>query len=237
MCGIVGYIGKREAWPILIKGLERLEYRGYDSAGVALMDSGAITVYKKMGKVAELSNFVKNKSDKHILGFVGIAHTRWATHGEPNDVNAHPHLSMNGNIAVVHNGIIENYLSIKKVLIEKGYKFKSDTDTEVISNLIEDIKKSAKVSIDEAVRLALIEVVGAYAIVALSKDDPGTVVVAKKGSPVVIGIGNEEFFIASDATPIIEYTDKVIYLDDGEMAIIKNNNLLVKTIQLSLIHI
>ena len=237
MCGIVGYIGKREAWPILIKGLERLEYRGYDSAGVALMDSGAITVYKKMGKVRELSNFVKDlpaqigKSDKNIRGVVGIAHTRWATHGEPNDVNAHPHLSMNGNIAVVHNGIIENYLSIKKVLIEKGYKFKSDTDTEVISNLIEDIKKSAKVSIDEAVRLALIEVVGAYAIVVLSKDDPDTVVVAKKGSPVVIGIGDEEFFIASDATPIIEYTDKVIYLDDGEMAVIKNNNLLVKTIQ------
>jgi glucosamine--fructose-6-phosphate aminotransferase (isomerizing) len=234
MCGIVGYIGKREAWPILIKGLERLEYRGYDSAGVALMGSGAINVYKKMGKVAELSNFVKNilgQTGENVSGLIGIAHTRWATHGEPNDVNAHPHLSMNGNIAVVHNGIIENYLSIKKLLIEKGYEFKSETDTEVISNLIEDIKKSAKVSIDEAVRLALLEVVGAYAIVVLSKEDPDTVVVAKKGSPVVIGIGNEEYFIASDATPIIEYTDKVIYLDDNEMAIIKNNKLLVKTIE------
>jgi len=146
-----------------------------------------------MGKVRELSDFVKNKSDKHISGFVGIAHTRWATHGEPNDVNAHPHLSMSGNIVVVHNGIIENYLPIKKALIEKGYKFKSETDTEAISNLIEDIKKSAKVSIDEAVRLALIEVVGAYAIVVLSKNDPDTIIVAKKGSPVVIGIGDEEF--------------------------------------------
>ncbi len=231
MCGIVGYIGKREAWPILIKGLERLEYRGYDSAGVAIMNSGAISVYKKLGKVSELSKFVKNKSDKNISGLVGIAHTRWATHGEPSDKNAHPHLSMSGDIAVVHNGIIENYLSLKKVLIEKGFKFKSDTDTEVISNLIEDIKKSAKVSFDEAVRLALLEVVGAYAIVVLSKDDPNTIVVAKKGSPVVIGIGKEEFFIASDATPIIEYTDKVIYLDDNEMAIIKNGKLLVKTIE------
>ncbi len=230
MCGIVGYIGKKEAWPILIKGLERLEYRGYDSAGVALMNPGEILVYKKKGKVSELSKFVKNKSDKNIGGTVGIAHTRWATHGEPSDVNAHPHLSMGGNIAVVHNGIIENYLSIKKVLIEKGYKFKSDTDTEVISNLIEDIVKSTKVSFDEAVRLALLEVVGAYAIAVLSKDDPETIVIAKKGSPVVIGIGDGEYFIASDATPIIEYTDKVIYLDDNEMAIIKNKKLVVKTI-------
>ena len=236
MCGIVGYIGKKEAWPILIKGLERLEYRGYDSAGVALMNPGEILVYKKKGKVSELANFVKNlpavegKKDKNISSLVGIAHTRWATHGEPSDANAHPHLSMSGNIAVVHNGIIENYLSLKKVLIEKGFKFKSDTDTEVISNLIEDIKKSTKVSFDEAVRLALLEVVGAYAIAVLSKDDPDTIIVAKKGSPVVIGIGKEEFFIASDATPIIEYTDKVIYLDDNEMAIIKNKKLVVKTI-------
>jgi glucosamine--fructose-6-phosphate aminotransferase (isomerizing) len=237
MCGIVGYIGKKEAWPILIKGLERLEYRGYDSAGVALMNEGVISVYKKKGKVSELSNFVNNisknsKQDKkNILGSIGIAHTRWATHGEPSDVNAHPHLSMNGNIAVVHNGIIENYLSIKKILIEKGYKFKSDTDTEIISNLIEDVSKSAKVSFDEAVRLALLQVIGAYAIVVLSKEDPDTIIIAKKGSPVVIGIGDEEFFIASDATPIIEYTDKVIYLDDGEMAIIKDGKLLVKTIE------
>jgi glucosamine--fructose-6-phosphate aminotransferase (isomerizing) len=184
-----------------------------------------------MGKVSELANFVKNQKDKNISSLVGIAHTRWATHGEPSDVNAHPHLSMDGSIAVVHNGIIENYLSIKKVLIGKGYKFKSDTDTEVISNLIEDIKKSTKVSIDEAVRLALLEVIGAYAIVVLSKDSPDTVIVAKKGSPVVIGIGDEEYFIASDATPIIEYTNKVIYLNDNEMAIMKNSNLLVKTIE------
>ena len=231
MCGIVGYIGKREAWPILIKGLERLEYRGYDSSGVALMDSGEISVYKKLGKVAELSNFVKNKADKDISSLVGIAHTRWATHGEPSDANAHPHLSMSGDIAVVHNGIIENYIFIKRLLVEKGYKFKSDTDTEVISNLIEDIKKSANVKIDEAVRLALLEVVGAYAIVVLSKDDPDTLIVAKKGSPVVIGIGNEEYFIASDATPIVEYTNKVIYLNDGEMAIVKKGKLVVKTIE------
>ena len=237
MCGIVGYIGKREALPILIKGLERLEYRGYDSAGVALMSGGTISVYKKKGKVSELSNFINDISkklkedNKKILGSIGIAHTRWATHGEPSDVNAHPHLGMEGNIAVVHNGIIENYLSIKKILIEKGYEFKSDTDTEVISNLIEDIMKSAKVSFDEAVRLALLQVIGAYAIVVLSKEDPDTIIVAKKGSPVVIGIGDEEFFIASDATPIIEYTNRVIYLDDGEMAIIKDGKLLVKTIE------
>lgn len=228
MCGIVGYIGKREAWPVLIKGLERLEYRGYDSAGVALMQNGALSVYKKKGKVAELSNFVKNKN---ISGGVGIAHTRWATHGEPSDVNAHPQLSNSGEIAVIHNGIIENYLSIKKALTEKGYKFESDTDTEVLSNLIEDIKKNAKVSIDEAVRMALLEAVGAYAIAVLDSKEPTTLVVAKKGSPVVIGIGDGEYFIASDATPIIEYTDKVIYLDESEMAIIRDGKLILKTIE------
>ena len=230
MCGIVGYIGNKEALPILIKGLSRLEYRGYDSAGVALMNPGEILVYKKKGKVAELSNFV-NEESKKLSSLVGIAHTRWATHGEPNDVNAHPHLSMGGSIAVVHNGIIENYGSIKKVLIEKGYKFKSETDTEVISNLIEDVKRSTKVSFDEAVRLALLEVVGAYAIVVLSTEDPETIIVAKKGSPVVIGVGKEEYFIASDATPLIEYTNKVIYLNDGEMAIVEKNKLVVKTIE------
>jgi glucosamine--fructose-6-phosphate aminotransferase (isomerizing) len=233
MCGIIGYIGKREAWPVLIKGLERLEYRGYDSAGVALMQNGKLVVYKKKGKVAELKNFVKNlktKNSKNFSSGVGMAHTRWATHGEPSDINAHPQLSHSGAIAIIHNGIIENYLPIKKALIEKGYKFKSATDTEVLANLIEDIKKNAKVSLDEAVRLALAEAVGAYAIVVLSKDEPGTVVIGKLGSPVVLGIGDGEYFIASDATPIVEYTDKVIYLDDGEMAIIKNGKLTVKTI-------
>jgi glucosamine--fructose-6-phosphate aminotransferase (isomerizing) len=233
MCGIVGYIGNKEAYTVLIKGLERLEYRGYDSAGVALLENGILYAYKKKGKVAELKKFIK----KIPTGKVGIAHTRWATHGIPSDKNAHPQLSNSGNIAIVHNGIIENYLSIKEVLIKKGYKFKSDTDTEVLANLIEDIKKNTKVGIDEAVRLALLEVVGAYAILVLSKDTPDTVIVAKVGSPAVIGVGDGEFFIASDATPIIEYTNKVIYLEDKEMAIIKNNytegragKLIIKTI-------
>ncbi|HEV7701952.1 MAG TPA: glutamine--fructose-6-phosphate transaminase (isomerizing) [Candidatus Paceibacterota bacterium] len=229
MCGIVGYIGKRKAYPILIKGLERLEYRGYDSAGVALLENNIFSVYKKKGKVAELSKFVK-KTD-NLSGGVGIAHTRWATHGEPSDINAHPQVSASGDIVLVHNGIIENYLSIKKILIEKGYKFKSDTDTEVLVNLIEDIKKNAKVNIDEAVRLALHEVVGAYAILVLSNDEPNTMIVAKVGSPVVIGIGEKEFFIASDATPIVEYTKKVVYLEDREIAIIRNGKLVLKTIQ------
>ncbi|MES3031954.1 MAG: glutamine--fructose-6-phosphate transaminase (isomerizing) [Patescibacteria group bacterium] len=223
MCGIVGYIGGREAWPILVKGLERLEYRGYDSAGIALLDKANFSVFKKKGRVAELSKFVKNKNSNEISGGVGIAHTRWATHGVPSDRNAHPHLSNRGDIVIVHNGVIENYLSIKKILISKGYKFKSDTDTEVLANLIEDIKKHAKVSIDEAVRLALGQVTGAYAILVLSKDEPGTMVVAKMGSPAVIGIGKNEYFIASDATPIVEHTKKVVYLEDGEIAVIKNN--------------
>ncbi len=239
MCGIVGYIGKRDAYAVLIKGLERLEYRGYDSAGVALIGTGvtpgAFSVYKKKGKVAELKKFTKNKN---LNGNIGIAHTRWATHGVPSDKNAHPQLSNSGNIAIVHNGIFENYLPIKEILIKKGYKFKSDTDTEVLANLIEDIKKNAKVSIDEAVRLALLEVVGAYAVLVLCKDEPDTIVVAKVGSPAVIGMGKNngskdnspEFFVASDATPIIEYTDKVIYLEDHEMGIIKKGKLIIKTI-------
>lgn len=231
MCGIVGYIGKREALPVLIKGLERLEYRGYDSAGVALAHEGNLSIYKKKGKVAELKNLLKNKKSNDFSAGVGIAHTRWATHGEPSDKNAHPHLSAGGDIAIVHNGIIENYLSIKKVLIGKGYKFKSDTDTEVLANLIEDIKKNTKVNIDEAVRLALTKVVGAYAIAVLSKNEPDTLVIAKNGSPVVIGIGNKEFFVASDATPIIEYTKRVVYLEDREMAIIRNRKLIIKTIK------
>jgi len=230
MCGIVGYIGKKQAYPVLIKGLERLEYRGYDSAGVALLENGAFSVYKKKGKVAELSKFVKNKNIKNFSGGVGIAHTRWATHGIPSDRNAHPHLSNNGDIVIVHNGIIEIYLSIKKVLLKKNYKFKSDTDTEVLANLIEDIKNNAKVSIDEAVRLALLQVTGAYAILVLSKDEPNTMVVAKIGSPAVVGIGKGEFFVASDATPIVEHTKKVVYLEDREIAIIKNGKLRIKTI-------
>ncbi|OGI60478.1 glutamine--fructose-6-phosphate aminotransferase [Candidatus Nomurabacteria bacterium RIFCSPHIGHO2_01_FULL_37_25] len=230
MCGIVGYIGNKEAWPVLVKGLERLEYRGYDSAGVAILHGGNFSVYKKKGRVAELSKFVKNENKENIFGGVGIAHTRWATHGEPSDRNAHPHLSSGGDIVIVHNGIIENYLSIKKILTEKGYKFISDTDTEVLANLIEDIKKNARVNIDEAVRLALKQVVGAYAIIVLSKDDPNTMVIAKVGSPVVIGMGRGEFFVASDATPIVEYTKKVVYLEDREMAIIKNKKLTIKTI-------
>ena len=227
MCGIVGYIGKREAWPILIKGLERLEYRGYDSAGVALLQKGELSVYKKVGKVKELKNFVKNKSLHETLG---IAHTRWATHGEPSDRNAHPQVSNSGDIAIVHNGIIENYLAIKNVLLQKGYQFQSDTDTEVLCNLIEEVKKSAKVPVDEAVRLALGKVVGAYAIAVISKDEPRTLIIARKGSPAVVGIGKGEFFVGSDATPIIEYTKKVVYLEDGEIARIKNGKLTVKTI-------
>ena len=235
MCGIVGYIGKGDAKTILIKGLERLEYRGYDSAGIALMDKNNLSVYKKLGRVSELTKFLKNKTGNNVFEGAGIAHTRWATHGIPSDLNAHPHLSNDGTIAIVHNGIIENYLSLKKVLINKGYKFKSETDTEVLANLIEDIKKNAKIkrgmSIDEAVRLALEQVIGAYAILVISKDDPDTMVIAKLSSPAVIGIGNGEFFIASDATPIIEHTKKVVYLEDGEMAIIskeKNKKLSLK---------
>lgn len=231
MCGIIGYIGKKEAWPVLYKGLERLEYRGYDSAGIALLNHSAFSVYKKKGRVAELSKFAKNKNSNEFSGGVGIAHTRWATHGVPSDRNAHPHMSDGGDIVIVHNGIIENYLSIKKILIEKGYKFKSDTDTEVLANLIEDIKKNTKVSIDEAVRLALQQVSGAYAVLVLSKDEPNTMVIAKVGSPAVIGVGKGEFFVASDATPIVEHTKKVIYLSDGEMAIIKKGKLILKTIQ------
>lgn len=236
MCGIVGYIGKKEALPVLIKGLERLEYRGYDSAGIALMGRSHFSVYKKKGKVAELSKFIKNKNDNEVLGGVGIAHTRWATHGVPSDRNAHPHVSNSGEIVIVHNGIVENYLSIKEILTKKGYKFKSDTDTEILANLIEDVKKNAKVDIEEAVRLALAQVTGAYAILVLSKYEPETMIIAKVGSPAVIGIGKNEFFIASDATPIVEHTKKVVYLEDGEIAVIKENkkhklSLLIKTIQ------
>lgn len=229
MCGIVAYSGYREAYPIIIKGLQRLEYRGYDSAGVALIN-GDLNVYKKAGKVADLADFVKSFD---LGGQIGMGHTRWATHGEPNDVNAHPHFSESKNFAIIHNGIIENYASLKKILTNKGYTFTSDTDTEVLITLVEDLHENGKYKIEEAVRLALNEVHGAYAIVILSKDAPNKMIAARLGSPIVIGVGKDkkEFFIASDATPIVEYTKDVVYLNDGEMAIIENNELLVKNIE------
>ncbi len=226
MCGIVAYIGKREAFPILIKGLQRLEYRGYDSAGVALLN-GDLHVYKKAGKVSDLAEFVKGKD---VHGNVGMGHTRWATHGEPNDRNAHPHYSQSQDFAIIHNGIIENYASIKQELMKQGHIFHSDTDTEVLIHLIEEIYKKGSVALEEAVRLALGEVVGAYAIVVLSKNEPNKLICARKGSPIVVGIGKDEFFVASDATPIIEYTKNVAYLNDGEVAVVDNGKLSVKTI-------
>jgi glucosamine--fructose-6-phosphate aminotransferase (isomerizing) len=228
MCGIVAYIGQRDVYPILIKGLQRLEYRGYDSAGIAILN-GDLKVFKKAGKVSDLNAFVKGKD---VDGHVGMGHTRWATHGEPNDRNAHPHYSQSGKFAVIHNGIIENYSSIKAELIKRGHTFQSDTDTEVLVHLIEDIHDNAHVTFDEAVRLALGEVIGAYAIVLLSKDNPKELICARKGSPIVIGVGKDpgEYFVASDATPIIEYTNNVIYLNDGEVAYIRDGQLTVKTI-------
>jgi len=226
MCGIVAYIGNRQAYPIVIKGLQRLEYRGYDSAGVALLN-GELSVYKKAGKVADLAAYV---SDKNLVGQVGMGHTRWATHGEPNDRNAHPHYSESKDLAIIHNGIIENYAAIKQELINSGHTFKSDTDTEVLIHLIEEIKHKTHVATEEAVRLALGEVIGAYAIVVLSKNELNKMIAARKGSPIVVGIGKDEFFIASDATPIVEYTKNVAYLNDGEVATIDNGKLTVKTI-------
>ncbi|HQO86070.1 MAG TPA: glutamine--fructose-6-phosphate transaminase (isomerizing) [Bacteroidia bacterium] len=226
MCGIVAYIGNRQAYPIVIKGLQRLEYRGYDSAGVALLN-GELSVYKKAGKVADLAAYV---SDKNLVGQVGMGHTRWATHGEPNDRNAHPHYSESKDLAIIHNGIIENYAAIKQELINSGHTFKSDTDTEVLIHLIEEIKHKTHVATEEAVRLALGEVIGAYAIVVLSKNELNKMIAARKGSPIVVGIGKDEFFIASDATPIVEYTKNVDYLNDGEVATIDNGKLTVKTI-------
>ncbi len=215
MCGIVGYTGGKEAYPILIKGLQRLEYRGYDSAGVALMNN-QINLHKCKGKVADLQSHI---GSGNTVGSAGIGHTRWATHGEPNDVNSHPHVSMSGDIALIHNGIIENYDSIKKELMHRGYTFQSETDTEVLVNLIEEIKKNEKCNLAEAVRMSLGEVIGAYAIVVMSNSEPGTLVAAKKSSPLVIGIGHEnDFYLASDATPIVEYTKNVVYLEDGEIA-------------------
>jgi len=218
MCGIVAYIGPKEAYPIIIKGLKRLEYRGYDSAGVALLNESGLNIYKKQGKVANLEAFAEGKDTS---GHAGIGHTRWATHGAPNDVNAHPHYSEDGSIALIHNGIIENYDALKRELIKLGYTFRSETDTEVLVYLIDDIKKKSEISLGEAVRLALQHVVGAYAIVVLSKEYPTQLVAARKSSPLVVGIGKEgDFYLASDATPIVEYTKRVVYMEDEEIAVV-----------------
>jgi glucosamine--fructose-6-phosphate aminotransferase (isomerizing) len=217
MCGIVAYLGNRQAYPILMNGLYRLEYRGYDSAGIAVLNSG-LHVYKKPGKVLDLETFV---SDKDVSGTIGIAHTRWATHGEPNEVNAHPHISPSGLMAIIHNGIIENYSSLRHELMRRGYKFASHTDTEVLIHLIEDIEINEKVSLEEAVRIAMTQVIGAYAIVVISEKDPDKLIAARKGSPLVVGINKDEFFVASDPTPIVEYTQNVVYLGEEEIAILE----------------
>jgi glucosamine--fructose-6-phosphate aminotransferase (isomerizing) len=227
MCGIVGYTGPREAYPIVLKGLKRLEYRGYDSSGVALLHDHQINVYKKKGKVAELEEATIGKD---VHAHIGIGHTRWATHGEPSDRNAHPHQSQSGELAMIHNGIIENYTQIKKELESKGYQFKSDTDTEVLLNFIEDIKINNNCSLEEALRIALKRVVGAYCILLISKDEPETIIAARKGSPLVIGIGKGEHFLASDASPIIEYTKEVVYVNDYEIAIVKPDELILKNL-------
>jgi len=226
MCGIVGYIGYRDAYPIIIKGLHRLEYRGYDSAGIALIDDG-LKVYKKAGKVSDLEDFVKGINPH---GSVGMGHTRWATHGAPSDRNSHPHSSGDRKLTIIHNGIIENYGIIKETLLAKGHVFKSDTDTEVLIHLVEDIINETGLSLEEAVRVALNKVIGAYAIVIMSADEPDLLIAARKGSPMVIGVGKGEYFIASDATPIVEYTKNVIYLNDNEIAYINRDNLLIKNI-------
>ena len=227
MCGIVGYIGQRQAYPVIIKGLKRLEYRGYDSSGVALIDNGELKVYKKKGKVAELEEEVVGKN---LNSFIGIGHTRWATHGEPSDRNAHPHVSNSGNFAMIHNGIIENYVPIKNDLLKKGYTFHSDTDTEVLLNFIEDIKKNNDCTLEQALRIALKRIVGAYCILLIDKNDPETIIAARKGSPLVIGIGKGEHFLASDASPIIEYTKEVVYVNDYEIAIVKADELVLKNL-------
>lgn len=229
MCGIVAYVGQQEALPIIIKGLKRLEYRGYDSAGVALLNQEGLSIYKKKGKVSELENHLNGLSN--LNSKIGIGHTRWATHGEPNDVNAHPHYSSSEKFAMIHNGIIENYDVLKRDLMNKGYVFHSETDSEVFIKFIEDIYVNNYCSLEEAVRLALHKVVGAYAIVIMNKEEPDTLIAARKGSPLVIGVGDEEYFLASDATPIIEYTNQVVYLDDYEIAVIRNGKLQIKTIE------
>ena len=226
MCGIVGYIGHRNAWDVIIKGLHRLEYRGYDSAGVALMNHD-LKIYKKQGKVSELENFAK---DKDISGTMGMGHTRWATHGVPSDYNSHPHTSGSGRLSIIHNGIIENYAVLKEALKSKGHTFTSDTDTEVLVHFIEEIQQANNLDLFEAVRVALHEVVGAYAIVVMSDDEPDVLIAARKGSPMVIGVGKDEYFIASDASPIVEYTKNVIYLKDSQIAYVKRDELIIKGI-------
>ena len=221
MCGIVGYIGHREAYPIILKGLKRLEYRGYDSAGIALYDGTDIKLSKTKGKVVDLETKLEN--DISTAGTLGIGHTRWATHGVPNDVNSHPHYSNSGDLVIIHNGIIENYGSLKQELISRGYTFKSDTDTEVLVNLIEDVKKNENIKLGKAVQIALNQVIGAYAIAVFDKNKPNEIVVARLGSPLAIGIGEDEFFIASDASPFIEYTKNAIYLEDEEMAVVRRH--------------
>ncbi len=228
MCGIVAYVGHRQAYPLIIKGLKRLEYRGYDSSGVALLNKSGLKVYKKKGKVVDLESQLTNQD---LSATIGIGHTRWATHGEPNDVNAHPHFSQGRKLAIIHNGIIENYATIKQNLIKKGHEFQSATDTEVLIHFIEDIQQETGTALEEAVRLALQEVVGAFAIVVISADDPTQLVAARKSSPLVIGIGEKEYFFASDATPIIEYTKDVIYLDDNQIAVVKNNELKIVNLE------
>jgi glutamine---fructose-6-phosphate transaminase (isomerizing) len=226
MCGIVAYTGKRQACPILIKGLKRLEYRGYDSAGIALLHKG-LNIYKKKGKVSELEAFLQNQD---LSGTTGMGHTRWATHGEPNDANAHPHYASGRNLAIIHNGIIENYSVLRQELLQRGHTFLSETDSEVFIHFIEDIRQEVNCSLEEAVRLALHEIVGAYAIVIASSDEPDKLIVARKGSPLVIGVGKGEHFVASDATPIIEYTNEVIYLDDLQIATITPDMLIIRNL-------
>ena len=227
MCGIVGYIGDKPAADIILKGLQRLEYRGYDSAGIALLNEDKINVYKVAGKVNDLKVELEGKNTE---GTMGIGHTRWATHGEPNHVNAHPHMTENEDIAIIHNGIIENYAVLRDALKKRGYTFKSDTDTEVLLHLIDDIKRSDNVSFEEAVRVALTKVIGAYAIVLICKNDKDTMIGARKGSPLVVGVGVEEYFMASDASPIAEYTRNVLYLKDNEIAVIKGKSLTLKNV-------
>jgi len=227
MCGIVGYTGPREAYPIILKGLKRLEYRGYDSSGVALLHDGKLDVYKKKGKVAELE---ESLIGKNLHANIGIGHTRWATHGEPSDRNSHPHTSASGRLSMIHNGIIENYAPLKKELISKGYSFTSDTDTEVLLNFIEDIQINNDCTLEEAVRIALKRITGAYCILLLDEQDPETIIAARKGSPLVIGIGKGEHFLASDASPIIEYTKEVVYVNDYELAIVRPNELILKNL-------
>jgi glucosamine--fructose-6-phosphate aminotransferase (isomerizing) len=227
MCGIVGYIGHRQAYSIVLKGLKRLEYRGYDSAGIALVNNGKLNIFKKKGKVAVLE---EANIGEDLGGTLGIGHTRWATHGEPSDRNAHPHQSSGGSLAIIHNGIIENYSSIREELTAKGYIFNSDTDTEVLLNFIEDIRKNNECSLEEALRIALKRIVGAYCILIVDQKDPDTIIAARKGSPLVIGIGKDEHFLASDATPIIEYTKEVVYVNDYQIAIVKRDELVLKNL-------